>query len=94
MVNCTWDRVTRVFRLGEGPGKRDRAYCYDNISSWAYDPPIMRCLANTHKPVGSDGIPKSQSMVGAPKGLTMSIGDLIADILEPLAAVEPEKIEA
>merc|ERR1711867_414439 len=86
--------LARVFRLGEGLGNRNRARCYDNVSSWASDPPIMRCLAKTHKPVGTDGVPKSRPVVGAAKGLTTSLGDLISDILEPLASVDQGRTEA
>ena len=31
--------------------------------------------------------------MGAAKGLTTSIGDLIADLIEPLAKIEPESTE-
>ena len=86
--------LPRIFRLGEGPSNRNRARCFDNISSWACNPPVMRCMAKTHKPVGANGVPKSRPVVGAAQGLTTAIGDLIADILEPLAKVEPEATEA
>ena len=80
--------------MGEWPGDRKKARCYDNVSSWACDPPVMRCLPKTHKPLGPNGIPKSRPVVGASKGITTAIGDLISDIIEPLAKVEPEKTEA
>ena len=51
-------------------------------------------LTILNKPVGKDGIPKSRPVVGAHKGLTTAIGDLLADILEPLASTEPLKTEA
>ena len=54
----------------------------------------MRCMAKTHKPVGNNGVPKSRPVVGAAQGLTTPIGDLISDIIEPLARVEPNKTEA
>ena len=56
--------------------------------------PIMRYLPKTHKPTGPEGIPKSRPVVGAAKGLTTAIGDLIADLIEPLAKIEPESTEA
>ena len=86
--------LARVFSLSEGPSNRNRARCFDNITSLACDPPIMRCMAKTHKPIGENGVPKSRPVVGAAQGLTTPIGDLILDIIEPLARVEPEKTEA
>ena len=80
--------VSRIFKLGEGPGSRNKARCFDNISSWACDPPVLRCMAKTHKPLEADGVPKSRPVVGAAKGLTTALGDLLSDILEPLAAME------
>ena len=52
--------------------------------------PIMRYLPKTHKPTGPEGIPKSRPVVGA----IGAIGDLIADLIEPLAKIEPESTEA
>ena len=63
------------------------------MSSWAYDPPVMRCMAKTYKPLGPGGIPKSRPIVGASKGLTTALGELISDILEPLAKAEPDPRE-
>ena len=83
--------LANIFNLGEGLGDRNQTRCYDNISSWACDLPIMRCLP---KPTGPEGIPKSRPVVGAAKGLTTAIGDLIADLIEPLAKIEPESTEA
>ena len=54
----------------------------------------MRCMTKTHKPLGENGIPKTRPVVGAVTGLTTTIGDILADILEPLARVETEKTEA
>ena len=52
--------LANIFNLGEGLGTRNQARCYDNVSSWACDPPIMRCLPKTHKPPGPSGLPKSR----------------------------------
>ena len=86
--------LARIFSLGEGPSNRNRARCFDNVTSHACDPPVMRCAAKTHKPVGTNGVPKSRPIVGASQGLTTPIGNLISDVLEPLARVEPEVTEA
>ena len=83
-----------MVRLGEAAGKRNKGRCYNNISSWACDPPFMRCTAKTHKPVGPEGVPKSRPIVGASKGLTTALGELVSDILEPVARVEPDPKEA
>ena len=52
--------LARIVNLGKEPGNRNKGRCYDNVSSWASDPPILRCVAKTHKPVGEGGIPKSR----------------------------------
>ena len=54
----------------------------------------MRCTAKTHKAVGPGGIPKSRPIVGASKGLTTALGELVSDILEPVARAEPDPKEA
>ena len=67
--------LARMVRLGETAGKKNKGRCYDNLSSWACDPPVMRCTAKTHKPVGPGGVPKSRPIVGASKGLTTGLGE-------------------
>ena len=86
--------LARIFQLGQAHSERNGVRCFDNISSWAADPPIMRCQAKTHKPPTSDGTPKSRPIVGAAHGLTTAIGDMISDILTPLARGDPSQTEA
>ena len=86
--------LARMVRLGEAQGRKNKARCYDNLSSWACDPPVMRCTAKTHKPVGPKGVPKSRPIVGASKGLTTGLGELLSDILEPLAKSNEDPREA
>ena len=57
--------LAKVFQLGADPGLRNQARCYDNISSWACDFLVMRCLPKTHRPTGPGGIPKSRPIVVA-----------------------------
>ena len=40
-----------IFKIGEAHSDRNKARRFDNVSSWAGDPPIMRCMAKTHKPM-------------------------------------------
>ena len=49
--------LAQVFQLGADPRERNQARCYNNMSSWACDPPVMRCLPKTHKPIGRGGVP-------------------------------------
>ena len=77
--------LSRMVNLGEAGGVRNKARCFDNVSSWACDAPVMRCTAKTHKPLGPNGVPKSRPIVGASKGLTTALGELVSDLLEPLA---------
>ena len=69
--------LAKIFQLGHGPSDRNKTRCYDNISSWAGNPPIMRCQAKTHKPVGPTGIPMARPIVGAAHGLTTAMGSVI-----------------
>ena len=66
--------LARKLNLGKAEGGRNRARCYDNMSSWACDSPILRCVAKTHKPAGENGVPQSSPIVGACKGLTTAPG--------------------
>ena len=54
----------------------------------------MRCVAKTHKDPGPDGTPKSRPIVGASKGLTTSLGELLSDILDPVAKTVEDPREA
>ena len=67
---------------------------FDNLLSWACDAPVMRCTAKTHKPLGPNGVPKSRPIVGASKGLTTALGELVSDLLEPLAKGAEDQKEA
>ena len=86
--------ISRMTRLGEAGGNRNKARCFDNLSSWACDPPVLRCVAKTHKDPGPDGTPKSRPIVGASKGLTTSLGEILSDILDPVARTVEDPREA
>ena len=86
--------LSRIVNLGAGGGNRNRARCFDNISSHACDPPVLRWVAKTHKPTGDNGVPKSRPIVGATKGLTTALGEMISDIIEPIARMNPDQCEA
>ena len=86
--------LARIVRLGADQGNKNRGRCYDNVSSWAGDPPNLRCVAKTHKEVGKEGVPKSRPIVGATKGLTTAIGELLSDIIEPIARTQEHTSEA
>ena len=51
-------------------------------------------MPKTHKPTQSNGVPKSRPVVGASSGLTTYIGDVISDILEPIAKIREDSLEA
>ena len=44
--------------------------------------------------MGNDGIPKSWPIVGASKGLTTGLGEMISDMLEPVASSVEDPREA
>ena len=44
--------------------------------------------------MGPNGVPKARPIVGASKGLTTALRELIDDILEPVAKTEPDPREA
>ena len=54
-------------------------------------PPILRCVAKTHKPARPDGVPKSRPIVRAAKGLTTALEEMISDILELMSRIEDEE---
>ena len=77
--------LARILRVGQSEGPRNAARCHDNLSSWAQDPPTLRCVAKMHKKQGSGGIPKSRPIVAASAGLTTALGEIISDLIEPIA---------
>ena len=54
----------------------------------------MTAVAKTHKATDSNGNPKSRPIVGAARGLTTPLGELLSDILEPVAKARPRQWEA
>ena len=51
-------------------------------------------MGKTHKPTGDNGVPKSRPIVRATKGLTTSLVEMISDIIEPIARMNPEQSKA
>ena len=86
--------LARMVKLGESAGGRNRGRCFDNISSWACDPPVLRYLAKIHKPLELEIIPKSRPIVRDPKSLTTDLGELVLDILEPMTRAVDDQREA
>ena len=83
-----------MVNLGTEGGNRNKERCFDNISSFFCDPPVLRCVAKTHKPVGDNEVHKSRSTVGATKGLTTALGEMISDLIELITRMCPEQSEA
>ena len=86
--------IARIFNVRKAGGPRNAARCHDNVSSWAQDPPVLRCVAKTHKSADSNGISKSRPIVAASEGLTTPLGELISDVIEPIARTRDESTEA
>ena len=82
--------LSRVFGLGGAEGRRNRARCFNNVSSWAMEAPTLRSMAKTHKATGDNGVPKSRPIVGASKGLTTPLGELLSDLIEPVSRMNEE----
>ena len=58
------------------------------------DAPVLRSMAKTHKPPGDNGVPKSRLIVGASKGLTTPLGELLLDLIELVSRIEHDSNEA
>ena len=86
--------LARMVNLGREGGNRNKERFFDNISSFACDPPVLRCVAKTHKPVGDNGVPESRPIVGAIQGLTTALGEMISDLIELITRMCPEQSEA
>ena len=56
--------------------------------------PTLRSTAKTHKATGDNGVPKSRPIVGASKGLTTPLGELLSDLIEPLSRMNEDSDEA
>ena len=83
-----------MVNFGTEGGNRNKARYFDNISSNAYDPPILRCVAKTHEPVGKNGVPKSRPIIRAKKGLTTALDEMISDLVETIARLCLDPTEA
>ena len=82
--------IARIFGLREKEGPRYRGRYYQNLSSWAGDASVMRATAKTHKKVGEGGVPASRSILGASKGLTTPLGEMLLDLIVPITMMKPE----
>ena len=63
-------------------------------SSWACDPLILRYVPKTQKPLGPNGVPKSRPVVGAARGLTTALGELLSDMMESMTRTVDDSIDA
>ena len=93
LVRSQSGSLVKIFIIGASKGDKNKARCHDNSSSWACDPPILRATAKTHKKTDSEGLPKSQPIVGAARGLTTPLGETLSELLEPVAKARTQKWE-
>ena len=77
--------VGKIWNVGENERDRNVVRCHSNLSSYACDPPTLRAVAKTHKPPDKEGCPKSRPIVGACRGLTTPLGEILSDIIEPVS---------
>ena len=64
------------------------------MSLWACNPPILRATAKTHKKVDVNGLPKSRPIFGAARGLTTPLGEMLSEIIDPIAKARKIQWEA
>ena len=86
--------LAKIFQLGASNGERNQARCHDNALSWACDPPVLRATAKTHKAVDKEGLPKSRPIVGAARGLITPLGEILSDLIKPVAKARTKRWEA
>ena len=86
--------VGKILNIGDNEGERNVTRCYSNLLSHACDPPVLRALAKTHKAPNKEGLPKSRPIVGASRGLTTPLGEILSDLLEPVARARVKTWEA
>ena len=84
----------KILNIGENEGERNVARCHSNLSSWACDAPVLRAVAKTHKAPDKQGYLKSRPIVGASRGLTTPLGEVISDLLDPVARARGKIWEA
>ena len=77
--------LAKVFRIGAALGPRNQARCHNNCTTWAQDPPTLRCVAKTHKPVLNDGTPKTRPIVSATRGMGTALGEVLSDLVTPIS---------
>ena len=57
-------------------------------------PGLVTPTAKTHKNTDKKELPKSWPIVGASRGLTTPLGEIVLDLAEPVAKVRPSQWEA
>ena len=77
--------LVKIFNIGESKGELNVQRCWNNASSEAEAVPLLTIGIKTHKPVKENGDPEARAIIGASCCTTSRPGDIIADVLEPVA---------
>ena len=77
--------LVKIFNIGESKGEHNMQRCWNNASSDAEAVPLLKLGIKTHKPVKENGDPECRIIIGASNCTTSRPGDIIADVLEPVA---------
>merc|ERR1712082_332703 len=77
--------LVKIFNIGESKGELNVQRCWNNASSEAEAVPLLKLSIKTHKPVQENGDPQARAIIGASCCTTSRPGDIIADVLEPVA---------
>lgn len=94
MVRSQARSLAKIFKLEASRSERNKVRCHDNVSSWACDLPVLRKTAKTDKDVDSNRLPKSRLIVEAARGLTTPLGEILSDLIEPVAKARTPRWEA
>ena len=56
-----------------------------NVTSDSNIVPTMKLLQKIHKPVPSDGVPKTRAIVGASSAMTARASEFLCDLIESVS---------
>ena len=93
VLSTTAKALGNAMNLGVHQSQAAYRRCLDNLGSSASDVPTLKLLVKVHKPLTPDGHPQSRPVVAAASGLSSRVGDMVADILEPLVVAQTPRME-
>ena len=93
-MNALSRSLAKVSGVGTNWSDNNQQRCWNNLVSDACVAPLLYPSPKTHKPLDSEGNPKSRPIVQASSCVTSHPGEILADILDAAILANPVQHES